>query len=78
MPLALLYAMYPYNHVNFGNVIQEGRTPLHIAASNNFIKTIEMLVNAGATVDIPDKVRVIIFVYTCVYKISSYYTKYKS
>ena len=58
-------------------MLQEGRTPLHIAASNNFIKTIETLVNAGATVDIPDKVRVIMFVYTCMYvfvhKLSSYY-----
>ena len=73
MPLALLYAMFPYNHVNFGNVLQEGRTPLHIAASSNFIKTIETLVNAGATVDIPDKVRTIVFVYTYMYKMSSYY-----
>lgn len=46
---------------HFGNVLQEGRTPLHIAATNDRRKAIEALVNAGATLDIPDKVRVMMF-----------------
>ena len=56
----------PIKYLNVDNVLQEGRTPLHIAASNNFIKTVETLVNAGATVDIPDKVRLYMYVCVCV------------
>jgi hypothetical protein len=36
---------------------QEGRTPLYIAAQNEHKEVVEILLEAGATVDVADKVR---------------------
>lgn len=38
------------------HALQDGSTTLHLAAFNGHIKTIEILMDAGATVDIMDNV----------------------
>jgi len=37
-------------------VLQDGRTPLHIAARYSDSNSVDVVINAGATVDVIDKV----------------------